>query len=82
MLDWWHELKEWWEVDVPDGFKDWFAFVGKGMSIVFFVLFILFALLLFIWSLSVAKYWLAAIIFIGSLIIILSMLYFFTEVIL
>ena len=42
MLDWWYELKEWWIDDVPRGFKDWLAFVGKGMGIVFFILFILY----------------------------------------
>lgn len=76
------KLKEWWENDAPYGFKDWLTFVGKGMSIVFLVLFILFALFLFIGSLGTGNYLLAVIIFIVGLIIILSMLYFLTEVIL
>ena len=80
MLDWWYELKEWWIDDVPYGFKDWLAFVGKGMSIVFLILFILFALFLFIGSLGMGNYWLAVIIFIVGLIIIFSMLYFLMEV--
>ena len=81
MLDWWYELKEWWINDVPRGFKNWLAFVGKGMGIVFFILFVLFALFLFIGSLGTGNYLLAVIIFIVSLIIIFSMLYFFTEVV-
>lgn len=80
MLDWWYELKEWWIDDVPRGFKDWLAFVGKGMGIVFFILFTLFALFLFIGSLGMGNYWLAVIIFIVGLIIIFSMLYFLMEV--
>lgn len=80
MLDWWYKLKEWWIDDVPRGFKNWLAFVGKGMSIVFFILFTLFALFLFIGSLGVGNFGLAIIIFIVSLIIIFSMLYFFKEV--
>ena len=81
MLDWWYKLKEWWVNDVPRGFKNWLAFVGKGMSIVFFILFALFAIFLFIGSLGVGNFGLAIIIFIVSLIIIFSMLYFFKEVI-
>lgn len=82
MFNWWYKLKEWWANDVPRGFKNWLAFVGKGMGITFFIFFIFFALFLFIGSLGTGNFGLAVIIFTVSLIIILSMLYFFTEVIL
>ena len=80
MLDWWYELKEWWTNDVPRKFKSWFAFVGKGLLLVFLVLSLIFAFALICSALSLGRIGISIFIAIIEVIVFATIVWLFMEV--
>ena len=80
MLDWWYELKEWWEIDVPEGFKSWLSFVGKGLLIVFLILSLIFAFALICSALSIGRIGLSIFVAVIEAIIFTTIMWLFVEV--
>ena len=80
MLDWWYELKEWWTNDVSRKFKSWFAFVGKGLLLVFLVLSLIFAFALICSALSLGRIGISIFIAIIEVIVFATIVWLFMEV--
>ena len=80
MLDWWYELKEWWTNDVSRKFKSWFAFVGKGLLLVFLVLSLIFAFALICSALNLGRIGISIFIAIIEVIIFTTIVWLFAEV--